>query len=137
MTFWVTATDTEWKVLRGYSGWHVCLFERKEHRTVQTIEDAKTVYNFLTLEVAQDCLYHMKMFDSILQEFKNRDITYSKVKLSTDKNFQIGYPYISCGWRCELFGMGSNIVIKPTVLPHWFWRKMQYLVFGNKWVKEK
>lgn len=42
-------------------------------------------------------------------------------------------------WECYLFGMHTGIVIQPKKgeLPNWFWRKMQYLVFGNKWKKIK
>jgi len=43
------------------------------------------------------------------------------------------------GWRCELFGMGEGMTYRPVVgcVPNRFWRVMQYLIFGNKWVKEK
>lgn len=41
-------------------------------------------------------------------------------------------------WQCYTFGMGKmGICFRPLKgkEPNWFWRKMQYLVFGNKWVK--
>lgn len=41
-------------------------------------------------------------------------------------------------WQCYMFGMGpTGICFRPPKgkEPNWFWRKMQYLVFGNKWVK--
>ena len=40
-------------------------------------------------------------------------------------------------WSCELFGMGKAIVVTPPLgdEPNWFWRKMQYLILGNKWVR--
>lgn len=41
-------------------------------------------------------------------------------------------------WRCWLFGSsdGSGLVWRPLSgqEPNWFWRKMQYLCFGNRWV---
>lgn len=40
-------------------------------------------------------------------------------------------------WQCYLFGSGSNgLSMRPLKgqEPNWFWRKMQYLAFGNKWV---
>lgn len=42
------------------------------------------------------------------------------------------------GWRCEMFGMGESLVFHPqnNHVPNWFWRKMQYLFFGNKWIYE-
>lgn len=41
-------------------------------------------------------------------------------------------------WRCYVFGMGSYLVVRPLKgnEPNWFWRKMQWLCFGNKWIKE-
>ncbi len=47
--------------------------------------------------------------------------------------------YESSDWQCELFGMGpSGIVFNPRKgqEPNAFWRLMQYLVFGNKWVRK-
>lgn len=47
--------------------------------------------------------------------------------------------YSESGWECELFGMGRSIVVKTNKenVPCWFWRKMQYLVFGNVWIWKK
>ena len=42
-------------------------------------------------------------------------------------------------WRCELFGTGPNgVVFRPVEgkEPNWFWRLMQWLCFGNKWIKD-
>lgn len=42
-------------------------------------------------------------------------------------------------WQCELFGCGPHgIVWNPAKdhVPNWFWRQMQYLAFGNKWVRK-
>jgi hypothetical protein len=38
-------------------------------------------------------------------------------------------------WKCELFGVGQQIVLyrEEGKQPNWFWRKMQYLILGNKW----
>lgn len=44
------------------------------------------------------------------------------------------------GWRCDLFGLDGQIVVRPNEdqpIPNWFWRKMQYLILGNKWVKDE
>ena len=44
-------------------------------------------------------------------------------------------------WSCYLFGGSSGDGMAWTPLkgcePNWFWRKMQFLILGNKWVKEK
>ena len=43
-------------------------------------------------------------------------------------------------WQCYMFGgkPGEGISWRPRKgqEPNWFWRKMQYLCFGNKWVKD-
>jgi hypothetical protein len=42
-------------------------------------------------------------------------------------------------WECQLFGTGENgIVYRPLKgkEPNWFWRWMQYLLFGNRWIKK-
>ena len=40
-------------------------------------------------------------------------------------------------WVCDLFGAKENEGITWNPLkgeePNWFWRKMQYVVFGNRW----
>ena len=42
-------------------------------------------------------------------------------------------------WKCYMFGSqdGNGFVYHPTKdnEPNWFWRKMQFLILGNKWVK--
>lgn len=44
-------------------------------------------------------------------------------------------------WEVHLFGAKPNCGISYKVLageePCWFWRKMQYLILGNRWVKIK
>lgn len=43
-------------------------------------------------------------------------------------------------WTCYLFGLGpTGITVIPQSgkEPNWFWRKMQYLILGNEWVKRK
>ena len=40
-------------------------------------------------------------------------------------------------WKCELFGVSGAycLMVEEHKVPNWFWRKMQYLCFGNKWIK--
>ena len=42
-------------------------------------------------------------------------------------------------WECYLFGSVSGIRFKPRKgdYPNAFWRFMQYICFGNRWVKDK
>ena len=43
-------------------------------------------------------------------------------------------------WECELFGNGpGGLVWRPRegCHPNWFWRWMQYLIFGNNWKKKE
>ena len=65
------------------------------------------------------------------------EITYSK----SDTYASTGTPHLiylpeRSDWKCYLFG-GTEIVWNPKKdeVPCWFWRKMQFLCFGNKWVK--
>lgn len=47
--------------------------------------------------------------------------------------------YENSEWYCHLFGGDDayGLVWNPRKgdEPNWFWRKMQYLCFGNRWVK--
>ena len=44
-------------------------------------------------------------------------------------------------WVCYMFGSngadGISWIPPKGKEPNWFWRKMQFLAFGNRWVKEK
>ena len=42
-------------------------------------------------------------------------------------------------WECHLLGGGVNDITwtpQKGKEPNWFWRIMQYLILGNKWVKK-
>ena len=41
-------------------------------------------------------------------------------------------------WECHLFGSNGEFSYHPTTdnVPNWFWRWMQYICFGNRWVKK-
>ena len=48
-------------------------------------------------------------------------------------------PKASSDWECWLFGTGRyGLILVPTegCEPNRFWRAMQYLCFGNQWVKK-
>ncbi|MBC8422045.1 MAG: hypothetical protein H8E03_01340 [Pelagibacteraceae bacterium] len=63
-------------------------------------------------------------------------------KLSEDSTIKIYTPEKS-EWVCYLFGntpennFGLKWTPKKGCEPNWFWRKMQWLIFGNYWVEEK
>lgn len=57
-----------------------------------------------------------------------------KYSLDTNKPFTLIMPEYS-GWQCQIFGI-TLIPLKGEE-PNWFWRKMQYLCFGFKWVKDE
>lgn len=44
-------------------------------------------------------------------------------------------------WKCYMFGSGTSfgVVYHPTEgnVPNAFWRWMQFICFGNRWVKDK
>ena len=52
-------------------------------------------------------------------------------------NTNVYVPELSA-WHCELFGMGNRLTIRPEKgkVPGWFWRIMQYLILGNRWIKD-
>ena len=56
--------------------------------------------------------------------------------LMPDSTIKLNLPEQS-DWECEMFGTNRCMVYRPTKgnEPNWFWRKMQYLCFGNRWVK--
>lgn len=58
---------------------------------------------------------------------------------TSGKSVPVYYPERSEEWKCELFGTGECLVLIPRKdkVPNWFWRKMQYLILGNKWVRTK
>jgi hypothetical protein len=51
------------------------------------------------------------------------------------ESFLVKQPELS-EWECKLFG-GEEITWRPRKggEPNWFWRLMQYLIFGNRWAK--
>lgn len=59
------------------------------------------------------------------------------IKLTEYKSFES--PELS-NWSCYMFGFGRHgICFRPLKgkEPNWFWRKMQYICFGNEWVCKK
>lgn len=44
--------------------------------------------------------------------------------------------YSTAKFQCKMFGL-ENWILSSEVQPNWFWRKMQYLCFGNKWEEIK
>ena len=50
----------------------------------------------------------------------------------------ISAPEYSKKWECQLFSMGKHgLIFKPLKgkTPNWFWRAMQFMIVGNKWVR--
>ena len=66
------------------------------------------------------------MLDEKVSQKESENLSFETVSIS--------YP---SEWYCELFGLGQGMVLNPgTVnIPNRFWRVMQYLVLGNKWIK--
>ena len=55
----------------------------------------------------------------------------------TDFNSLLFVPKPDSGWQCKMFGMKGGVIWHPQEgqVPCRFWRKMQYLILGNKWEK--
>lgn len=59
------------------------------------------------------------------------------IYVETKGEYRLSGPELS-DWKCEVFGMGPNGIVWTPLKgqePNWFWRRMQYLAFGNKWVR--
>jgi hypothetical protein len=65
----------------------------------------------------------------------NNSVTYTN--LLVQEKSTLVYSEKNSEWSCQLFGTGDTLVLTPKKgkEPNWFWRKMQYLCFGNKWYK--
>lgn len=65
----------------------------------------------------------------------NNSVTYTN--LIVEEKSTLVYSEKNSEWSCQLFGTGDALVLTPRKgkEPNWFWRKMQYLCFGNKWYK--
>ena len=65
---------------------------------------------------------------------KNEDLV-----IKTEEQFAF-FPLnnrVDSNWKCYLFGCDKAIIWVPAEgeVPCWFWRKMQYLCLGHRWVK--
>ena len=53
----------------------------------------------------------------------------------------LGRTYEGSEWQCLMFGgtPDNGLKWRPPKggEPNWFWRKMQYLILGNEWVKDR
>jgi hypothetical protein len=104
---------------------------------VKTRDSRTETYWFQTEEWAQLCADHFNRLDQVNP--------FNRITISTiTDGFAIAsrpfglYRPAQSEWICHLFGSnGQGISWSPNKgeEPNWFWRKMQYLCFGNKWVK--
>lgn len=63
---------------------------------------------------------------------------YGEMKMNEQLEFKEASPKGKYAYKCELFGSGNLIAlnIPPEFkVPNRFWRWMQYLILGNKWIK--
>lgn len=105
-------------------------------------------FEFETKEWAQVCARHFnKLEDARYEPFIMT--TYDTFTVNST-NLGVGNVYNtnsyqfrptpeSSGWKCEMFGLGNQLVLMPNKgkVPNFFWRWTQYIIFGNKWIKEK
>jgi hypothetical protein len=94
-------------------------------------------YWFQTREWAELCQEHFNRLESI----NVKEINYSDdiIYRTTDVGIHYTLDAPEHGeWVCHLFGSNGGITLVPRKdqVPNWFWRKMQYLILGNKWVKK-
>jgi len=79
------------------------------------------------------------MSDDTTYVFNSTDtIIVDTSKFTRDPHLILGYE--QSDWTCILFGGSKTSSIRwvphKNEVPCWFWRKMQWLCFGNKWVKK-
>ena len=67
--------------------------------------------------------------------FWRRKMEEFSVDFSSDYQGSLELYTYDHSWTCEIFGMGGEITVHAQNVPCWFWRKMQYLCFGNKWIR--
>jgi hypothetical protein len=96
-------------------------------------------YWFQTREWAQLCADHFNRLEKI--KFADNIITIGtgEGSITTSRQYILSNHQEQSEWTCHLFGSnGEGITWIPSKgkVPNWFWRKMQYLFFGNKWVRK-
>ena len=100
----------------------------------QLCEDISTSYKTGNIGLAERGL---KSLMKLLLIVKTETMM-KKYNLDTNESFTLNL-YEYSDWQCHMFGSnGDGISWRPLKgkEPNWFWRKMQYLCFGNKWVKD-
>lgn len=96
---------------------------------------------FQTREFADACV---KLFNKFEWDAQPK-VDYSKLTISgsditTNQTAYVFNTYKPGNWKCYMFGSDENgmtYIPNERNVPNWFWRQMQYLCFGNKWVKMK
>ena len=80
------------------------------------------------------------MNDVFEKGYPSRKAIYGEVKYPNAPIFTTFKMPEYSEWQCHLFGSDGNNRISWRPVkgqePNWFWRKMQHLCFGNKWVKD-
>jgi hypothetical protein len=59
------------------------------------------------------------------------------LEVPEDQHIRFAFQPKPSGWKCELFGMKGGLTLIPQEgqVPNRFWRWMQWLAFGNNWIK--
>ena len=149
-----TGTD-DWEVMPWDGRFAVCRFSNERMRLTADGEllvgeklrnpyTALACYWFHTREWAQLARRRLIAIDNI-----PRDIAYKSIKpvswshsntVAPSFRFADEFSYNASNWTCYLFGAeaGNGLSWKPPAgkVPNWFWRKMQFLLVGNKWVQQ-
>lgn len=95
-------------------------------------------YWFQTYDWAELCKSHFDRLDLAVA----KKITYTNgvwESTVTTNSIRNGPAPGLSEWKCHLFGSNGELtlVVPKGEEPNWFWRKMQYIAFGNKWFKTK
>ena len=79
----------------------------------------------------------MNEAEKIIESAGTVDVIDMSKLYNSDFKWTIMQPRELSAWKCYLFGCDQSIVLQPDLgkEPNWFWRTMQYLLLGNRWVK--
>lgn len=147
--------DADWDVLPWGGRFAVCKFSNERMRItadgslltgsdLRTPDAALACYWFNTREWATLAKRRLTAIDRIPHDIAYKSLKPVKWSLSDSTNVGIGsrdgWGYNASNWTCHMFGAepGNGFSWNPAAgkVPNWFWRKMQFLLVGHKWVKQ-
>lgn len=136
MAYFYTSDSIGQPITYGKPVWQVRYVVTSDDQTNCIVTNGVERYTFQTNEWAQSCADHFNALERIKAPLSGvisgstiSNVTPNAVSFGKDNGV----------WECYLFGSyGEGITWVPSddKVPNWFWRKMQFIFFGNRWVKK-